>query len=83
MEKTLHSEGHRRLVALLRECRETAGLTQVEVARRLRRGQGFVSTYESGQRRLDLVELDAICTALGVDVISFVRRWQKRAPPSG
>ena len=54
---------------------ERAGLRQVDLAERLDRPQSFVSNYERGQRRLDLVELDAICTALGVSVVTLVRRW--------
>ena len=72
---TLYSEDHERLVALLRHCRESAGLRQVELAERLHRPQSFVSKYESGQRRLDLIELHTICGALGVDLVALVKSW--------
>ena len=67
---------HQRLVALLRHYREKAGLRQVELAERLGRPQSFVSKYESGQRRLDVVELKAICDAVGVSTVALVRRWE-------
>jgi transcriptional regulator with XRE-family HTH domain len=54
------------------------GLSQVDLARRLRRPQSFVSKYESGQRRLDLIELRAISRALGVDLLDLVRRFEAR-----
>ena len=43
----------------LRQARKDAGLTQVEVARRLGRTQSFVTKAERGERRLDVVELRA------------------------
>lgn len=44
----------------LRQARRDAGLTQVEVARRLGRTQSFVTKAERGERRLDVVELRAL-----------------------
>jgi transcriptional regulator with XRE-family HTH domain len=41
----------------LKQARVEASLTQVEVARRLKRPQSFVSKIESGERRVDVVEL--------------------------
>jgi len=41
----------------LRKARKDAGLTQVEVARTLSRPQSFISKVESGERRVDFVEL--------------------------
>lgn len=52
----------------LRQARKDAGLTQVEVARRLGRTQSFVTKAERGERRLDVVELRA-----------FARIYKKRA----
>jgi ribosome-binding protein aMBF1 (putative translation factor) len=43
--------------SILREARRTTGLTQMEVAAKLRRPQSFVSKSESGERRVDVVEL--------------------------
>ena len=62
-----------RLRALLRRLRVDAGLRQVDLAKRLRLPQSFVSKYESGERRLDLVELRLVCSALGVALVDFVR----------
>lgn len=42
-----------------------AAMTQTELARRLRRPQSFVSKYESGERRLDVVELIEVSEVLG------------------
>jgi transcriptional regulator with XRE-family HTH domain len=74
--RTIYTAEHRKVVALLRTIRQEAGLRQVDVAERLGRPQSFVSKYESGQRRLDLIELRAICQALGTSLPKFVRRLQ-------
>jgi transcriptional regulator with XRE-family HTH domain len=57
----------------LAEARERAGLTQQELARRLRKPQSFVSSYERGQRRVDILELLRIVDVLASDPIEVVR----------
>ena len=54
------------LKALL-AARKARGLTQTELAEQLRRPQSFVSKYERGERRLDIVELIEITKRLGLD----------------
>lgn len=64
-----------RLQRLLREIRSEAGLKQVELAERLETDQSFVSRYERGERRLDLIELEAICEACSVSLSELIRRY--------
>ena len=56
--RSLHSPRYRRFLKRLMQARRQAGLTQVEVARALRRPQSFVSKCESGERRVDVIELE-------------------------
>jgi transcriptional regulator with XRE-family HTH domain len=63
-----------RFLALLHDARIEAGLTQSEAAARLRRPQSFVSKCESGERRVDVVELAAFCRAYRIKAETFVRR---------
>jgi len=65
------------LLSLLRQLRTDAGLRQVDMANALRKPQAFVSYYESGARRLDLLELRQICGILGIPLIELVRRFEK------
>ncbi len=58
MEST-RTPTYRRFLVRLRAARREAGLTQAEVAKRLRRSQPFVSKSESGDRRVDVIELKA------------------------
>jgi transcriptional regulator with XRE-family HTH domain len=75
MAKSIYSAGQERLQQLLRAVRLEADLTQMDLATRLQKPQSFVSKYESGERRLDLIELQQICTALEIDLVQFVRRF--------
>jgi transcriptional regulator with XRE-family HTH domain len=58
----------------LLEARQKEGLTQAEVALRLGRPQSFVSKYESGERRLDVVEFIEVCRALAINPQTILRR---------
>ena len=76
MDKSIHSPEHNRLTALLRELREQAGLNQADLADRLGVSQTWVSKYELGERRLDLVQLRQVCQALGTTAAELVARWE-------
>jgi len=64
---------------LLREIRSKAGLSQVALAKRIGRPQSFVSKYETGARRVDIVELVEICAACGVTLSRFGARLERAA----
>lgn len=78
MEKSVHTTEHRLLITLLREFRERAGVSQIELGERLQETQSVVSKYERGERRLDFVQLRLFCTALGVPVRDFVAEFESR-----
>lgn len=65
----------RRLAALLRQFRIQANLTQGQVAERIGQTQSYVSKYECGEQRLDLIELEAVCNAVGTSLAEFVRQY--------
>ena len=64
MGKSLHTKEYKALTAFLIEARKEAGLTQQQVADRLKKTQPFVAKYESGERRLDVIEFLAVCRVL-------------------
>ena len=70
-------ERRRVLLALLRQIRQEAGLRQVELAERLGKPQSFVSKYESGERRLDLLEIEDLCRAVGLSPVAFVKKFER------
>ncbi|HEV2328532.1 MAG TPA: helix-turn-helix transcriptional regulator [Verrucomicrobiae bacterium] len=77
MPKSILSEGQEKLQNLLRQIRTEAGLNQSQLAKRLSRPQSFISKYESGERRLDLVELREICNAMRISLVDFVKKFER------
>lgn len=65
------------VLALLRKVREEAGMRQQDLADRLAVPQSVVSKFESGERRLDVLELRDICLALKITLPEFVRRFER------
>ncbi len=66
------SASHRFLLERLRLARSDAGLTQVQVAEALGRPQSFVSKIESGERRLDPIELKELAVLYAKDLAYFL-----------
>jgi transcriptional regulator with XRE-family HTH domain len=66
----------KRFLSLIRQMRVDAGLRQEDLARKLGEPQSFVSRYESGDRRLDVLELRQICRILGVSLGDFIKRLE-------
>ena len=62
---------------LLRGMRMHAKLRQIDVDKQLGYQQSFVSKYESGERRLDLLELEQVCNACGSSLTELVTSYQR------
>jgi transcriptional regulator with XRE-family HTH domain len=77
MEKTIYTREYATVLRLLREAREQAGVTQVQLAEKLHQTQSFVSKIERGDRRLDIIQLRAICQVLGLTLPAFVERLER------
>lgn len=72
LESKRYRESYQVFLGKLRKSREQAGLTQVEAASRLGKHQSFVSKCETGERRVDFVELLALSKLYGVDFSFFI-----------
>ncbi len=70
--KSTHLREYEQLLARLKSVRKTAGVTQQQLAKRLRRPQSFVSKYETGERRLDVVEYLQVTHALNADPLAII-----------
>jgi len=72
--KTLRSEAYGQFLGRLRRARRESGLTQSDVAHRLGRPQSYVSKCESGERRIDVIELALFADLYGKKLDFFVQR---------
>ena len=77
MAKSTFTDDYRTFTRLLRDTRERAGVTQVELAKKLKQTQSYVSKVERGERRLDLVQLRWWCMAMGTTATALVREFEK------
>lgn len=80
MPKSVFTDAYGELLSLLVETRKSAGVTQVELAKRLNRPQPFVSYLERGERRIDVIEFCAIARALGIDPAVLFGQLLKKLP---
>ena len=78
MEKSIYAKEYRVLLKLLRETRKAAGLTQIEVSKRLGETQTFVSKCERGERRIDLLEWLQFCKAMETEPEEFLKTLKSR-----
>ena len=79
MAKSLHTPEYDYFRALMVAARERSGLTQADVSARMGRPQSFVSKYESGERRLDVLEFVQVCSALEADPQAIITDLQTGA----
>lgn len=70
------------LQQLLKSLRAEAGVTQQELSAMLGKPQSYVSKYESGERRLDFIEVLEICDALGIEPERFVSLYRGKVHAS-
>lgn len=75
------TEQHKVIGARLAELRRSAGVTQADLAASLEKPQSFVSAFESGQRRLDLLEFARIVETLGGNPSEIAKEVWSGAKP--
>jgi transcriptional regulator with XRE-family HTH domain len=76
---SIFSDEYRRALKLLVQVRKRAGVTQQQLAKKLARPQSFVSKYERGERRLDVVEFLRISRLLDADPVALLREIDERS----
>ena len=82
MSKGVADARYRRLIFTLIKARQEADLSQSEVAGRLGKPQQFVSRYELGERRLDIVEFVDVAAALGLDPLAALGQSLEHVDPA-
>lgn len=72
MTKSLYSKDHKHLVEQLKKARTEAGMDQKDVAKALGRTQSYVSKIESGQRKIDVVQLKELAKIYSKSISFFI-----------
>ncbi|MDJ0729913.1 MAG: helix-turn-helix transcriptional regulator [Crocosphaera sp.] len=72
MSKSTYSKKATQLRLLLINARKSANFTQTELSKRLNKPQSYVSKYERGERRLDVIEFLEVSNALNIDPIALI-----------
>jgi transcriptional regulator with XRE-family HTH domain len=79
--KTIYSHKYALMLRLLIDARKAAGLTQSELADIISKRQTFVSKYERGERRLDVLELIQIARCLNIDPHAIIDEIENSVAP--
>ncbi len=83
MSRSFQNDAHKLFRAMLKELRREKGITQDLLADLLDMPQSYVSKYELGERRVDLVETFEICRALDADFVAFARQFVRNVESKG
>ena len=78
MKNSTYDIAYLELRRILKDLREEKHLTQAQLARKLSVPQSFVSKYETGERRLDVIETLQICQALETSINQLLSKISKR-----
>lgn len=73
MKKSIHTKEYAVFVEKLKTARLEAGLTQTQAAKKLGRPQSHISNVETGQQRVDVVELKRFAKLYGKDISYFLK----------
>lgn len=73
MGRSIRTKEYQDFAEKLKKARLEVGLTQVEVAKKLKRPQSYISKSEAGEQRLDIVEIRKFATLYKKDVNYFVK----------
>ncbi len=74
MTKSVYTEEYNRFRKMLIAARKSANLTQAELSIKLQRPHSYVSKYERGERRLDLIEFLELAEVLKIDTVIFIQQ---------
>lgn len=67
MRHEIYSQEHQKLREILRRERMAAGLRQSDIAKETNRSQAYISKFEKGDLRLDVVDFVRVCQSIGCD----------------
>jgi transcriptional regulator with XRE-family HTH domain len=77
MKNIKQNDHYEKLQSLLKRIRLDKGILQIDLADRLNVPQSFISKYEIGDRRLDILELRLVCKAIGISLEEFIHKLEE------
>jgi len=80
MPKSASTDAYALFLDTLIGARKRVGMTQTDLGLRIGKNQSFVSAFERGSRRLDVVEFHVIAKALKLDPVELFAEVSKRLP---
>lgn len=72
VSRSVYSDDYKKLVERLKQARLDTGLSQQVVAEKLNKPQSYISKIESGERRLDIIEVKALAKVYKKRLEDFV-----------
>ncbi|MDA3840562.1 MAG: helix-turn-helix transcriptional regulator [Patescibacteria group bacterium] len=72
MNKSIYSKEYKALVTRLKDARLKIGLTQGDVAKRLKKPQSYISKIENGEQRIDVIEMKKFADLYKKDINYFL-----------
>lgn len=73
MGKSIRTKEYSIFVKNLRNAREEVKMTQVQVAKKLKRPQSYISKCEAGEQRIDVVELNKFAKLYKKELNYFIK----------
>jgi len=75
--KTIYTREYRILLRILRSKRQQKRISQEDLAKKLGVPQSFISKIESGERRIDVIDLFRYCEVLNIELVQFIKELIK------
>ena len=73
MTKTITTKEYARFIEKLRQARKESGLRQIDVAKKMKSPQSYISRVESGEYRLDILEVKRFAKLYKKDINYFIK----------
>ena len=73
MAKSIYTAEYQKVLKKLKEARSKSGFTQVEISKKLKKPQSYISKIERGERRIDVAELSILAKFYKKSLDYFVK----------
>jgi len=77
VQKSITSIRYKQFLTLLIKKRKERGLYQSDISKILETTQPTISKMETGELRIDVVQLESMCLAIGITLSDFVKEFEK------